>query len=264
MRLKLLIIILLFTSCDDLFDYSPYVIDFNDDNRGVHAKHIEELMENPAGNILTVALISDSHRNYDELTDFVARVNELPEVDLIIHAGDFTDFGLPIQYEWSNGILLKSDKPFFMVIGNHDLVGNGGEAYGEMYGAMNFHFIYGRIKFIFINTNSREYKFNGHVPDMGWLRNELKPADEFEKAIVVFHVPPFDIDFDRNLENDFQSALSMHGNVLLAVHGHIHSLDTITPYYNGIPYINVYGVRQRKFHLIHITENEFDHETVDY
>ncbi|HBY52673.1 MAG TPA: hypothetical protein DEH15_09540, partial [Marinilabiliales bacterium] len=66
-----------------------------------------------------------THRWFDETEKFVAKVNQNPTVDFVIHVGDLADFGLPKQYSWGNSYLLKLNTPYFVVVGNHDLVGNG-------------------------------------------------------------------------------------------------------------------------------------------
>ena len=221
MRILLFIIALASVSCTDMFDYSPYIVDFSPENSYVNACNIEKLKGQAADDTITIAVTGDTHRAYDETASFVAYVSRRPQIDLVIHTGDFSDFGLPKQYEWINNILLRLKSPYFVTVGNHDLVGNGSYAYEKMFGEMNFSFIYSTVKFIFINTNSREYKFNGLVPDINWLKNELRPVSEFEKAVVVFHTPPFDDDFDSSLETEFHSMIAMNGNVLFTLHGQI-------------------------------------------
>jgi len=255
-------------SCEGKFDYSPYVINFSEGEKQVHQKNQKWLLENEANSdTTTIAFTGDSHRFYDELNAFTQAVNnkhhEQP-IDLAIHVGDLADFGLPRQYQWGNGFLKQLEIPYFVVIGNHDLVGNGLSAYKEMFGALDFSFIYRDVKFIFINTNSREYGFDGTVPNLNWLANELQPDTSFTKAIVIFHIPPCDADFDTSMEYDFEEILARYGNVLFTVHGHLHGYQFYKPYNDQIPYVNVYGVENKKFNLIKIIGNEFKIETHSY
>ncbi len=262
MRILLFIIVLVSVSCTDLFEYSPYIVDFTPENSSVHIRNIEQLKERLSDDTITIAVIGDTHRAYDETKSFVDYVNRMPRIDLVIHTGDFADFGLPKQYEWINNILLKLESPYFVAVGNHDLVGNGSYAYEKMFGEENFSFIYSAIKFIFINTNSREYKFNGLIPNVKWLEMELKPGSEFEKAVVVFHTPPFDDDFDIFLETEFHSTVAKYSNVLFTLHGHTHGYEILRPYQNSTPYINTYGIQQERFYVIQVTNNKFIIETV--
>lgn len=264
--LKVLLLISVFNlvACEDLFDFSPYAIDFSDENRNVNKRNIEKLCAKENDNIITIAFTGDTHRFYDETELFVSKVNNNLSVDFVIHVGDIADFGLPKQYLWGNSLLMNLNCPYFVVIGNHDLVGNGLNAYKEMFGSLNFSFIYDSIKFIFLNTNSREFKFNGTVPDILWLDNQLKPSTDFTKTIVIFHVPPTDGDFDASLEDVFHNTLARYNNVLFTVHGHLHHYEIYEPYADSITYVNVYGVEHRKYNLIKILNNQFDVETVEY
>lgn len=262
---KLLILTLVLTAltaCDEMFDYSPYVIDFSEENRNVNQKNIEKLLLREPGDTLTIAFTGDTHRFFDQTEEFVKKVNQNPAIDFVIHVGDMADFGLPKQYTWGNSYLLKLNFPYFVVVGNHDLVGNGLTAYNEMFGALNFSFIYDSLKFIFINTNGLEFKFNGEVPDVQWLDAQLRPNTDFSKAVVIFHVPPMNGDFDSSSEEAFQKSLAQNNNVLFTVHGHLHGHEIYKPYEDSITYVNVFGVENMKYNLISIVNNQFDVETV--
>lgn len=265
--LKVLLLISIFNlvACEDLFDFSPYAIDFSDENRNVNQRNIEKLHahENDDDTIL-IAFTGDTHRFYDDFDGFVNHVNKSYSVDFVIHVGDIADFGLPKQYLWGNSFLLKLNVPYFVVIGNHDLVANGSKVYQEMFGTLNYSFIYDSLKFVFINTNSREFKFNGDVPDNNWLDNQLRSNTDFTKAVVIFHVPPIDGDFDNSLEEDFHKSLAHYDNVLFTVHGHLHGHKIYYPYADSITYVNVFGVENKKYNLIKITDNRLDVETVEF
>jgi Icc protein len=256
--------ILFIVACDDMFDYSPYAIDFSSENRNVNKNNITKLRTKENDDTITIAFTGDTHRFFDETEWFVNKVNKNQWIDFVIHVGDLADFGLPKQYLWGNSFLLNLNAPYFVVIGNHDLVGNGLTAYNEMYGSLNFSLIYDQIKFIFVNTNSREFKFNGNIPDIQWLDSQLQPDIDFSMAVVIFHVPPTNGDFDASLEEDFHNTLAHYNNVLFTVHGHLHGHEIYKPYDDNITYVNVFGVENRKFNLIKISNNLFDVETVEF
>ena len=263
-KILLLFSILIIVACEDLFDYSPYAIDFNDENRNVNHRNIEKLPTLENDDTITIAFTGDTHLSFDETECFVNEVNKNQSVDFVIHVGDIADFGLPKQYLWGNSFLLTLNFPYFVVIGNHDLVGIGSTAYQEMFGAFDFSFIYDRIKFVFINTNSLEFEFNGNIPDIKWLDSQLQPNVDFTKAVVIFHVPQMNSDFDASLKEPFHNTLAHHNNVLFTVHGHLHHHDIYMPYADSITYVNVFGVGHRKYNLIKITNNQFDVETVEF
>lgn len=263
-KIALLLNVFLLFACEDMFDYSPYTIDFSNENRNVNQRNIEKLYAGENDDTISIAFTGDTHRFFDETELFVNAVNKNHAIDFVIHVGDIADFGLPKQYLWGNLYLLKLNVPYFVVIGNHDLVGNGSQAYQEMFGVLNYIFIYNRIKFIFINTNSREFKFNGNVPDIQWLDNQLQPNIDFTKAVVIFHVPPANGDFDASLKEAFQNALAHYNNVLFTVHGHLHHHEIYKPYADSIPFVNVFGVEHLKYNSIKISNNQFEVETIEF
>jgi len=262
-----LISILLLASCSDVFDYSSYVIDFEGDDKDVNKTNIEVLLNKSKGSSIRIAFTGDTHRFFDELDDFVEAVNNSNnenQIDFVIHVGDIADFGLPLQYLWGNSKLLKLDIPYLVLLGNHDMVGNGGLAYNEMFGEYNFSFVYNGTKFIFANSNSREFKFNGEVPNIGWLDGQLQPSPDFNDAVVIFHVPPIDADFDPSLVENFHETIAKYNNVLFTVHGHTHHHEIYKPYSDSISYVNVYGVEHRKYNVINISDGNFEVETYEF
>ena len=259
-RILLISITIILQSCEEMFDYSPYAICFNDENENVNQRNINNLTHN--NDTITIAFTGDSHRFYDDLELFVDKVNEDHSVDFVIHVGDLADFGMPKQYIWGNAFLSKLTMPYFVVIGNHDLAANGSAAYQRMFGSLNFSFIYESVKFVFINTNSREYKFGINIPDISWLDEQLRPCSDFSRVIVIFHVPPMDADFNFGLEQEFHETLALYNNVLFCVHGHLHNFEIYEPYNDSITYLNVYGVEHKKFNKVTIVNFQFDVETV--
>ena len=262
-----LVSILFLASCEDMFDYSTYVVDFDGENKDVNNTNIERLSGKVTNDTIRIAFTGDTHVFFDEFEDFVHAVNNLNEsnpVDFVIHVGDIADFGLPQQYLWGNSFLLNLDCPYLVVLGNHDMVGNGGLAYSEMFGEYNFSIIYNDVKFVFINTNSMEFRFNGQVPDINWLDSQLQPDDSFTNAVIIFHVPPMDDSFDPELEEDFRSVIAKYNNVLFTVHGHTHHHDVYIPYSDSTTYVNVYAVEHRKFNVINISNGNFGVETYEF
>jgi 3',5'-cyclic AMP phosphodiesterase CpdA len=254
------------SSCEKVFDYSPYVIDYDEENSNVNQKNIERILgQSQDDSLIRIAFTGDTHRSYDELDDFVRAVNEFDKpVDFVVHVGDIADFGLPKQYLWGNEYLLKLNVPYIVIIGNHDLVSNGGDAYHEMFGKYDFSFIYKHTKFVVINTNSLEFDFNGKVPDVNWLNQQLKPDKSFSRAVVLFHVAPMHGEFDPDLIDPFNDVLAKYQNVLFVAHGHMHDFSVTTPYPNGVPFVNVYSVEHKKYNVIEIENDTFEVATYSF
>ena len=253
-------IVLLFStmfliSCEGLFDYSPYKIDFEGENKDVNATNLDRLLRTYLSDTITIAFTGDTHNYSDELGYFVDKVNTLPNIDFVIHVGDIADFGLPKQYLWGNSYLLNLEVPYLVTIGNHDLVGNGLEAYNLMFGDLDFSFVYQDIKFVFLNTNSLEFAYNGNVPNLDWLSQQLLPSEDFSRAVIVFHMPP-GIGFDPALTEGFYQILSAHNNVIMAVHGHSHHFEVYYPTADSIPFVNVNGVEHRIMTSVKIYRDE--------
>lgn len=188
--------------------------------------NVERIISAPVKEELQFAVIGDSHLDYDNLIKTVNKINNDSSIDFVIHTGDITDHGLLKEYEWALGNLQKLNKPFVVTLGNHDLLSLGEDAYRHMYGNPNFTFIKDSVKFVFFNSNSREYDFNGKVPDMDWLSKELTgEADNYNKVILVSHVPFWDKDFDLGMKPSFISLLkkvNTHTPILALLNGHLH------------------------------------------
>jgi len=263
------IVLLSITSCEKMFDYSPYAIDFDEENTNLNQKNIDKILkqQKTEKDTIRIAFTGDTHRAFDTFDNLIDKVNALhyqKPIDFLIHQGDIADFGLPKQYLWGNLYLLKLNIPYLVVVGNHDLVGNGGDAYKEMFGKYDFSFICAEIKFIFINTNGREFNFSEMVPNISWLDSQLKPDNNFKRAIVIFHVPPMNNDFNSDLEHPFHSTIKKYDNVIFPVHGHTHSYSTYTPYQDSVDYISIYSAINNKLNLIEIIRNKFKVEIHEF
>ena len=158
-------------------------------------------------------------------------INDLQQVDAVFLVGDLTDFGLIREFGWLNESLLRLQCPFIAVIGNHDCLANGTELFERTYGPLNQHFDWAGIRFVLHNTNSREFSFNGQVPDINWMRSAVEDTSAYRASIFVSHIKPFDIgDFDAALEDAYVQVLRSARSPLFSVHGHDHISNSVTPY----------------------------------
>jgi 3',5'-cyclic-AMP phosphodiesterase len=243
-----------------LFEYHPYETNVRD--RNLNAKAIDEIKASTEGkDTLTVISMGDSQRFYDDLEDFVKSANR-QHADFVFLNGDITDFGLKDEYEWIHDIMKRLTIPYVAVIGNHDLSGNGEEIYEKMYGPTNQTFTLNRHKFIIMNTNGREYHFNKKVPDIGWLQDALRDDETFDYATVVSHIPPFDSDFDLDLENAYASALSESGKINLSLHAHKHGFKDTIPYNDGIRYLVSTSMDERMYLLIKFYDGQYTYKKI--
>ena len=246
---------LLLSACDK-FEYNVYEVDrVKEDPAVTTSYNIDRLLQLPKKDSVKIVFIGDTQRFYDDVEDLVETVNDLPDVDAVIITGDIADFSAAFEYELINKQLKLLKVPFLTVIGNHDCLANGTKLYEDIYGPLNYSFTWNGIRFIMHNTNSREFNFNGHVPDLNWMQQQLTDVQNYESCIFVSHVPPFDSDFDSNLEDAYVSLIRNAKNTIFSSNGHRHNFVLDQPYEDGIWYLNTSSPSERIFSLVSITQN---------
>ena len=263
LRTLLFAVVVTLTGCSEYHEYSPNQVSDHNSPQDLNKKNLLKLNETPKDDTVTLAFLGDSQNFYDEVDPFVDKVNQIPAIDLVIIAGDISDYGLLQEFEWIYERLTGLNKPFIGVIGNHDLVASGELVYRKMFGALDFSFVYDSIKFIVHNTNSREY-LNGNVPDMEWLGKELKPITGVQHYVGVSHVPPFSGDFDPAKETAYSDLLAKTPGFLVSLHGHIHRHTDAYPYDDGVRYITGPSFAQRNFVLLKISSGTISKTLIDY
>ena len=254
-------ILLLLVSCD-MVEYSPHQVFDRDSPKGINQENIKRLNLTGQKDKISIVFIGDSQRFYEEIESFVKKVNELQGIDFVIIAGDISDFGLLQELEWVHNRLKKLKVPYFTVVGNHDVTGNGEETFERFYGAINYSFTYSGYKFIFHNTNSREYKTK-NVPDLIWLADELND-DSAEHFIGISHVAPYDGDFDKSKEIDYATLLASHNKFLLSLHGHQHRHSDGFPYEDGVRYMVAHHFEAKAFVTLTFEDRNITKEIIHY
>ncbi len=168
-RIVIAICIILLQSCER-FDYNIYETNrYDAPPKAATAFNIEQLQKLPWKDTLRVIFTGDPQRYYDELEEMVEAINQVPDLDAVFVAGDLVEFSVAHEYEWVCEQLVRLYPPFITVIGNHDCLANGNEIYKDIYGPLNYSFTGNGIRFVIHNTNSREFNFNGSVPDLNWM-----------------------------------------------------------------------------------------------
>ncbi|OYT16448.1 MAG: metallophosphoesterase [Bacteroidetes bacterium 4572_77] len=251
---------LLFTTISLLFlssciKYSPYDIRLEEHEHDINQKNINRILQIAEKDTLTIALTGDAQRFYDETLLLVEAINKDRSIDFMLFSGDMTDFGLTLEYQAINSIFETLNVPYVSVIGNHDYNYNGQEIFAQMFGPLNFSFDLQGFRFVFCNTNSREVGWDGHVPNIPWIEEQLADTANYYGAIVVNHVPPDNIDFDPDLEDDFTDALHFAGKTMMQLNGHNHDFGAGYPYYGDIHYINSASPQKKMFIKIKIWKN---------
>lgn len=246
------------------FEYSPNQTFDGNSPVNLNKTAVERLMSvQPENDTLKFILSGDTQRSYKEIPGFIEKVNSIDNLDFILVAGDITEFGSFREMEGYAGRMKKANVPLITVVGNHDLTGRGSESYQRMFGDLNFSFVYKGIKFICHDTNSREYKYNGSVPDLDWLAQELKPAAGVKGYITVAHVPPLSDDFDQKLAPKYKTQFVNTPGFLAALYGHTHTYLTSEPV-DPFKYLVTGSVENKEFIIVTVINNKINHERVFY
>jgi 3',5'-cyclic AMP phosphodiesterase CpdA len=203
-------------------EYSPHAIVLDGSERDLHGKALARLAATPAPEAIRFAVVGDTQIAFDEAEEAVAHLNERDDLSFVVQVGDFTHFGLLGEFRRMNEIFARLRVPYFVVIGIHEHLGNGEDIYGRMFGPTHLAFTYGRTRFVLFDSNSREFGFDGSIPDLAWLAARLAPDGAHERAVLLSHCPPGTGDFDPKLVAGYDALLRDHPSVL-SFHGHEHA-----------------------------------------
>ena len=250
------LVAVLLSSCN-VNEFSPNQKFNADSPTDVNAKEISTLPEKVAGSAIRIAVSGDTQRKYNEAQLFVDHINSRDDIDFVILNGDISDFGLLLEFQGIYKIYSGLKVPFISVIGNHDQLANGYDVYKRMFGQTNFTFNYGGVKFVCHDSNSREHGFDGTIPDLAWLRDNLKMENGINNIVALSHVPPTDGDFDKNLEQPYEDLFNTTPGMLASIHSHQHSPDVIYRKNDtGIPFIITNAIVNRAYTIIDISNGQ--------
>lgn len=213
-------------------EYSPHAVVLESSERDLHRRALARLEATPAPATLRFALVGDTQLAFDEAKDAVEALNRRDDLAFVVQLGDFTHFGLLSEFREMNEIFARLRVPYFVAIGIHDYLGNAEEIYDAMFGPVDLAFTYARTRFVLFDSNSREFGFDGAVPDLGWLAAQLAPDGEHDVAVLLSHVAPGNADFDPALREPY---LALLRGVPRAVSFHAHEHRFIFDDSQGTP-----------------------------
>ncbi len=245
--------------------YSPYEIIIDPEDQNTNQKNIDKLLSNGlTGDTVTFVFVGDTQRYYEEADEMVKVINTMPEVEFVTISGDLTDFGLQDEFKAMKYVLDQLNVPYIAAVGNHDLVYNGRLVFEKMFGPLDFSFYYKDMKYIFLNTNGREFGFNGDVPNIGWLDQQLSDTVNYKQAIVIEHVPPENDDFDPQLNEPYITTLAKWQKTILSMNGHNHDFGVGEPYNDGVTYFNSFSAGKETFSVMKVWEGGFSYENIEF
>lgn len=266
---KLKVFCVFLFSCLSLFsckntEYSPSQVFDRNSFQDINSINLKRLGNGNGDDTVRFIVTGDTQRSYNETDKFYKKVNSMSGIDFVIVAGDVTEFGTLKEMQWLAERLNKLTIPYVAVIGNHDLTMRGRDAFARMYGELNYSFVYGGVKFICHDTNSREYLFNGTVPNIPWLKKELQAEEGVSSYVAVSHVPPISRDFDGSLVEDYAAAFDETPGFLTSFHAHDHNSNTFTLENSTVPYVITSAMGKREFVLVEIINNKLNFEQISF
>jgi 3',5'-cyclic-AMP phosphodiesterase len=247
---------LFFSACSDWIEYSPYDVDIqgknlNEENTGQIASDL--LKE---GDTLKFAVISDSHKWYDELHDAVNSINNQNDIKFVVCLGDITNWGNTQEFKWYYDQVKRLKYPLITVIGNHDYLGNGQKIYARMFGETNYTFNVNSYKFIVFDDIVWEH--NNQEPDFNWLDQQMKGEAH---NILLSHIPVWSNQLEGSYCQKYDSVLQ-NNSLILALHGHDHiNKDTVR---NGIHHELIGSMFLRKYAIVSLYVNSYNIKRINF
>lgn len=195
-----------------------------------------------------------SHKSIAILETYVEDINaHIPPVDLVIHLGDITEFGTPVEFTLAGDILGGLDCPLHSVPGNHDnFQDDGKQAFKDFAGvdSTSYSFDYMNAHFVIVDCTLDPF-----VPPyvrcgpaiLEWVETDLAasyPAPSF----VICHYNLLERGWNAKFDTtehyeeyegmaDLRGVLERAGNVVAVINGHVHA--SRAEVHNGIYYIDV-------------------------
>lgn len=221
--LKLFLVIFSLSCCTGAASELPY-----HPNRD----EIKKLDESGCDGGFSFVVMGDSHVSRNKFEKIIELVDEM-KPDFAFTVGDFTNDGLPEEYEIFVGQITTADVPWFTVPGNHEYRTPEGRTSAK--GKKRYEKIFGKSDFYFDHCGWRFVGLDVVTYDM-LLPNQIKKLEKLlrgreGRAAVFMHYPPgviknWEEGFWTNNAERFMDILEAH-KVRYFFSGHIHVYDTV-------------------------------------
>ena len=261
---KLTVVMLFLISCRQI-SYSPF--DAYSEKHHSNQDNISKLasLDATLNYPFKVAVISDTHNDYDELEKIISYINDHQEqYALIIHAGDITTYATKREYEVFKRIIDKSKRPILVAVGNHDLIANGRTLFERFIGPFTQVAGIKDINIAILSNNN--WEMSG-TPNYQWLENVLSTSTA-NRQIVVMHIPP--LQAERFNATQRQKIIDLASNpaynVKYIISGHIHSKSNFSDFGStGARHLDAGHSTQNGYFLsLEFTATDIYEDTVHY
>ena len=196
----------------------------------------------------------------------VNSINARTDIDFVVHCGDMSDFGATKEFVLQRDIMQRLNVPYVVVIGNHDCLGTGADAYRYIFGDMNFSFNAGNTHFVCLNTNALEYDYSVPIPDFEFIRADREniPAS-VTHTVAVMHAMPYSEQFNNNVAEIFEQEVMKYPTLRFCLCGHDHSSKVLDLFGDGVSYYEC-GAAKRREYLVFTLKKDGGHsyEVVRY
>lgn len=260
---KLVALLVPFMVGCEYFEVHPYDTDITGERDIIkrNIKQIESLrIEN---NEFRFAVISDTQGFYDQLKTAVECLNEIDDLDFVLHCGDLTDYGLKREFENQRDILLGLNVPWVTVIGNHDCLASGYAIYNEIFGSTDYAFTVGNSRFICLNTNYMEFGCSTHIPNLDFISEQVGSLrDDIRQVIYVMHIAPGILGFNNSVKDSFQNTIKQTPKLPFCLYGHCHRLSVDDLLNDGVLYYQCPNIEKRTILLFTMHATDYEYETI--
>ena len=247
-------------SCDNMFEFSPYVANVDDEQLNTTSLNLELLKNSPIkSDTFKFAFITDNHYHYGNLGTIVNDINNRSDIAFILFGGDIADQALLKEYELFYEAMTKLNGPYLTVIGNHDYKSNGQAIYRRMFGPLNYSFEFNNSKFVMFDNTVWESNKN---PDFDWLSAELQDNANYNETFVIAHIPPFGDQMTEEMESTYVSIIQ-DNNVKLSIHGHAHIYNYRERYNSSVKYLVGPWLKNPNYCIITVFNNDFKVELIE-
>ncbi|WP_234572115.1 metallophosphoesterase family protein [Rhodohalobacter sp. 614A] len=149
--------------------------------------------------------------------------------------------------------LSKTNLPFYVTKGNHDMVTSG--AWEKMWSYPQNHAVTYEDRVILLGTTSNEMG-EYLCPDLDWFQDSLKTYKSASEIYIFLHITPNNWTEHGVDCPEFHDLLAGYSNVIAVFNGHDHDQDDIKISNNNIPYMfdghfgGSWGTEYRGFRVV--------------